>query len=109
MLCGDRDAVPGDPDEADQALVPGSHRRLERAARRERGPPLVLLDQVVQLDQVDPVGAQPFERAVDLGPGLLPGPLAGLGGQEVLVAVLARATARAGARRRRSWPRRRCG
>ena len=59
-------AVAGDADEADQALVLGFDHRLQRAAGRESGPPLVLVDKVVQLDQVDVVGAQPFQGALDL-------------------------------------------
>src|SRR3954469_19820394 len=79
--------MPGDSDEAGEALVTGLYRRFQRAARREGGPPLVLVHQVVQLDQVDPVGAQPLQRAPDLLVGSSAGPLAGLGRQEVLVAV----------------------
>ena len=61
-------AVAGDPDRAGQPLLPGPDRGLERAA----GPVPVQLLQVadrVQLDQVDVVGLQPLQAAVDLGPG----------------------------------------
>ena len=66
MHGGDRPAVAGDPDEADQALITRLARRVERAAGRERLLPFVGVAQRVQLQKVDPVGAQPLERAGDL-------------------------------------------
>ena len=50
--------------------------------------PLLGLDQVVQLDQVDRVDPQPLQRPLQLGPGAVAGALAGLGGEEEPVAVL---------------------
>ena len=41
----------------------------------------------MQLDQIDPVGAQPFQRALDLVVGLGPSTFTGLGGEKELVAV----------------------
>ena len=50
--------------------------------------PLVLVDQVVQLQQVDVVGPQLLQRAADLLIRGVRRPLSGLGGQEEVVAVL---------------------
>ena len=58
--------VAGDADEADQALLPGLDHGLQRAARSEGGLPLLRLDQVVQLDQVEVVDPQSLQRALDL-------------------------------------------
>ena len=58
--------VPGDADEADQALVARLDRRFERAALAQRGLPLDRVDEVVQLEQVDAVDAEAVEGAVDL-------------------------------------------
>jgi hypothetical protein len=58
---GHREAVPGDADEAHEALLARLDRRLERAALPEGGLPLGNVDQVVQLDQVDPVDAEAVE------------------------------------------------
>ncbi len=85
---GDRQAVPGDPDEADEPLVAGLDRRLERASRPERLLPLARVDEVVELDQVDPVDTHALERAVDRLPRAGRRALAGLRGEEEAVAVL---------------------
>ena len=53
MHAGDAHAVAGDADEADEALVAGLGQRLDRAAGAVGDLPLVGLDEVVQLDQVD--------------------------------------------------------
>jgi hypothetical protein len=58
---GDANAVTGDADEADEALVPSSHERLDRAAGTVGDVELVGLDEVVQLHQVDLVDLQPLE------------------------------------------------
>ena len=49
---------------------------------------LVGLDEVVQLDEVDLVDAEPLERALQLAPGAVAVALAGLRRQEELVAVV---------------------
>ena len=80
---GDAGAVAGDADEAHEALVAGLGQRLDGAAGAVGHLPLVGLDEVVQLDQVDGVDLQALERALQLAPG--PGrrvALAGLGGEE---------------------------
>ena len=58
-------AVPGDADRADQALVLRAQRSLERAALAGHLVELVEVADRVQLQQVDAVGLQPLERAVD--------------------------------------------
>ena len=84
---GDRQPVPGDADEADETLVARLDRRLERAALAQRGLPLDHVDEVVQLDQVDAVDAEPLERAPDLLLRSRVLALAGLRREEELVAV----------------------
>ena len=68
---GDAQTMPGDADMAHEAFLPGTHQRLERAARPVGDLPLVLLDEVVQLDQVDAVDAEPDEGALETCPGLV--------------------------------------
>ena len=79
--------VPGDADEAHQALLASLHRGLEGAALAQRGLPVDHVDQVVQLDQVEGVDAEALERAADLLARARAVALAGLGGQEERVAV----------------------
>jgi hypothetical protein len=62
----DGQAVPGDADEAHEAFLAGFDRGLQRAAFAQRELPLDHVDEVVQLDQVDVVDAEPLERAADL-------------------------------------------
>ena len=85
MHASDAQAVPGDADEARQAFVARPRQRLDGAAGPEGHVPLVGLDQVVELDQVDVVDAQPLERPLELGPRRVAAALAGLGGEEELV------------------------
>ena len=87
MHRGDVPAVAGDPDEADQALFARLARGLEGAALRERLLPFVGVDQGVQLEQVDPVGAQALERAGDLVAGAGVVAAARLGREEEVVPV----------------------
>ena len=63
----DRDPVAGHADEPDEPLVARLERGFERAAGAQRRLPLVRLDQVVELDQVDVVDPQPLERPLELG------------------------------------------
>ena len=76
---------PVTPMNAHQALAAGLDRRLQRAAAAQRDVPLDHVDEVVELDRVDVVDAEPLERAVDLLLGLRVGALAGLGREEELV------------------------
>ena len=74
MLPGHSHAVSGDTDIADQSFCLCLDHGLDRTAAREGRLPLVGIDQVVQLDQVDMVSSQPFERALDLLVRERPGP-----------------------------------
>ena len=88
MHPGDAVAVAGHADVAHEPLVAGRGQRLHRAAGREGDLPLVGLDEVVQLDEVDVVDLQSLERALELGAGGVAAPLAGLRGQEEARPVL---------------------
>ena len=59
--------------------------RLDRPAGAVGHLPLVLLDQVVELDEVDLVDAHALERALEAGPGAVAAAVAGLGGDEEVV------------------------
>ena len=78
----------GDADEAHEPLVARRGQRLDRAAGTERDVPLVGLDEVVQLDQIDLVDAHPVERSFELGPCGVALAFAGLGGEEHVAAVV---------------------
>ncbi len=64
----DAEAVAGDADVVDQALLPRLDARFECAARAQRRVPLDHVAQVVQLDRVHVVDPEPLERAPDLLP-----------------------------------------
>ena len=83
-----RQPVPGHADEADEALVARLDCRLERAAFAQGGLPFDHVHEVVQLNQVDVVDAEPVERAPDLLTGSRELALAGLRREEYLVAVV---------------------
>ena len=69
------------------ALLPLLDQRLQGAPGSERGGPVLLRGQAVQLDQVDGVGAQAAAGQLHLGVDARGGPIAGLGSQEEAVAV----------------------
>ena len=71
VLGGDGDTVAGDPDKAREALVASFDRCFKRAAGRHRGVPLVGIDEVVQLEEVDVLHPEAFERVADLVARLL--------------------------------------
>ena len=73
---------------ARQAFVACPHEGLERAARRVRRLPLVLLDEIVELDVVHVVDSQPLQRALQTGAGRVARALRRLRRQEELAAVL---------------------
>lgn len=81
-------AVAGDADEPDQALVTGLDRRPQRPLIAKCLFPLGLVHQVVELDQVDPVRAQAFERTADTIPRALITALVGFGREEHVIAVV---------------------
>lgn len=78
----------GDADVAGQAFVPGLRQRRNGAAGAVRDLPLVGLDQVVQLDQVDVVDAEPFEGPFELDPGAVSGALARNGAVGIMATLL---------------------
>ncbi len=86
MLHRGLQAVAGDSDEAHESRVPSLDRRAQRAVRRERGLPLGLVHQVVQLDEVDAVRSQALQREADLVARLGVRALAGLRREEEAVA-----------------------
>lgn len=72
----------GDADRRDEALVLGSDRTLERAART--GPPIEIVERAhrVELDQVDAIDAEPIEGSPDAVVGGARRLVAGLGREE---------------------------
>ena len=104
---GDAGAVPGHADEADQPLVARLDRRLDRAPGPWAWSHSSWIDEVVELDQIDVIDAQPLQRAFQLRRAAVRA-LAGLGGEEEVVPV-SRSQARAAARSRRNWRPCRCG
>ena len=83
----DAQTVPGDPDVAHEAFVPRTHQRLECAARPVGDLPLVLLDQVVQLNRVHAVDAEPDEGTLETCPSLVASPLGCLRRHEETIPV----------------------
>ena len=61
-----RQAVAGDADEADETFVACFDGRFDRATFAQRGLPLDHVDEVVELEQVDMIDAEPVERAANL-------------------------------------------
>ena len=88
MHARDPQPVTGHADEPGQPFVAGCDHRLDRSAGAERRLPLVGLDQVVQLDQIDLVDAHPFEGRLQFGARGSTRALPGLRGEEESVAVL---------------------
>ncbi len=62
----DARAVAGDADLAHEAGVARFDRGAQRAVGAHRDVPLVVLHQIVELEQVDVIDAQAFERVADL-------------------------------------------
>ena len=88
MHLGDPQPMAGDADEAHEPLVACRGEGGDRTARTERDVPLVGLDEVVQLDQVDLVDVHPGERPLELGTGVGALAFAGLRGEEHLTPVV---------------------
>src|SRR5215211_9514184 len=78
----------GDADEPGEALVASTSQRLDGAAPSVRDLPFVFLDEVVELDEIDVVDAHARQRALEAGPCLVTGAVAGLCGQEHVGATL---------------------
>ena len=87
MLLGHGEIVAGDADEAHQPLLPRLDGGLQRAAGAEGRFPLLRVDEVVELDEIDLIDPQALQRAADLVVGRLIRALARLGGEEEVVAV----------------------
>ncbi len=78
----------GHADVRHEPLVASREHRFERSARTDRDLPLVGLDEVVQLDQIDTVDTHPLQRPLQLRSSRGTRPLPRLGREEHLVAVL---------------------
>ena len=66
MLRRRLETVTGHTDEAHQTRIARLDRRAQRTVGGERHVPLGLVHEVVQLDEIDVIRAQPLERAADL-------------------------------------------
>ena len=64
MHRGDAQPMAGDADEPGQAFIACAGQRLHRAPGCMRRRPVLLLDEVVQLNEIDRVDTQPLERAL---------------------------------------------
>ena len=84
---GDPQAMTGHADMAHKAFLPRAHERLQRAARSVGDRPFVLLDEIVQLDQVDAIDAEPSQRALEACSGIVGRALCGLRRQKETVTV----------------------
>jgi len=78
MHPGDAQTVARHADEADQPLLARGYERLDRAARPVGGVPLVSLDEVVQLDEINAFGAQALQRTLEAAARAVCGAVAGL-------------------------------
>ena len=87
MHLGGAGAVARDAEESHLAAVARFPQRVQSTAGTERRLPLGLVDQVVELDQVDPIDAQALERPSDALARALGRALAGLRGQEEAITV----------------------
>ncbi len=77
----------GHTDEADEPFVARRDQGGDDTVGREGGVPLVGLDEVVQLDEVDLIDPHPIERPLEFGPRCAPLSLTRLGGEEEPVAI----------------------
>lgn len=89
MHRGDLRAMPRHADESHEAFRASLEQRFERAVRSQGSLPFCLLDQVVHLDQIDLINLQAFERTMETRACALVGPIASLGRQEKVSAMLA--------------------
>ena len=76
----DARAVTRDAEEAHEPCVARFDRRAQRAVAAHRDLPLVFVHEIVELQQIDAIDAQPFERVADLFARGGVAALAGLGG-----------------------------
>src|SRR5262249_42069269 len=87
MHGGNGPAMPGDPDEPHETLLPCFDRRVQRPAWSHRQVPVIGVKQGVQLNQIDRIDLQAFERAMNLVTRVLVEALPGLGGEEEMPAM----------------------
>ena len=83
----DRPAVSRHADKSDQPLRARLQHRIQCPAGRERLLPVIRMDERMELQKIDAIGAQPLERTPDLRLRALETPLVGLGRQEEGVTV----------------------
>ena len=80
-------AMPCYPDMSNQSFIPGLNQRLQRTAVAHRDIPLIRLRQIMHLNQVNVIDAEPFQRLMQLIPGFIKSAMPGFCGQkEVLPA-----------------------
>jgi hypothetical protein len=84
-----RDAKPvtGNSDETNHSLLSGLDESLDGAPGAMRRVPLVIFNQVVELNQVQPIHAEAMEGALKASPGTWAGALPSLRGEEEVVPV----------------------
>ena len=78
--------VPGEPEEADLALLLGLEGVLECSSRLEDPLGVVVVVDLVELPEVEVIGLEPAQAVFEVGLGVLGGPAAALGHEEDLVA-----------------------
>ena len=79
VLVDGRALVAGEADEAGEPLVPRLHRCLHRPPGREHPVGVVIVDDLMELQQIDVIGLQPFQRLVELPSRRPPVPAVHLG------------------------------
>lgn len=77
----------GHTNEPDQSFVAGLGQSLHCTVGTVGLLPVVLFDQVVELDEIDMVDAESFERQLQFGPSTTAGSIAGLGCKKDLAAM----------------------
>ncbi len=80
--------VTGDADELHESLLAGLDERSDRTVWRVCDFPLLRLDEIVQLDEIDVIDAEPLQRQFQLGAGGVASARIGLRGEEELVTVI---------------------
>jgi hypothetical protein len=79
--------VAGDADETHQSLLPGLDCSFQSAARAENSLHLFIFDDSVQLQHIDMIGVQAFQRPVDRFLRVLIGSLPSFRSQEKFLAM----------------------
>ena len=89
MHRGNLRAVTGDAYKAHETLRSRFDQSLKRATRAQGSRPFILGDQVVHLDQIELIDAQPIQRSMQTVASALICAIAGLGGEKELLSMLA--------------------